>query len=198
MMSNCALDGTRYGVIACNSLDPDLVDELFYGNQAADLSHQEAYAQAKSDAELKYASLLEEASISAAESGADREVGFDLEEYEEKWFDLKEIEYDAEMFVDRELERFSDMCQIDEPSIEGVYQGVTYLIGWLGGAPLLWVIEGPRGWAKRLCSPCVPGAADLDGGFTLKDEDRMNQPEHGCYYECFCVPRDWLYVEVPA
>lgn len=194
-MTNCAPDGTRYGVIPINEIDLDMADDLFYGPGAVDLSYQEAYNEAKAEAERKYANLCEEAAISAAESGADREVGFDPEDWEEKWFDFKGIEHDPEIFVERELEQFSDCCQIDEPTIEGEYEGVKYFISWLGGAPLLWVIDGPRGWGNRLCSPCVPGAVDLSGGYVLVDEPR--EEDEGDY-SCFCVPRDWLYVEETA
>ena len=39
---------------------------------------------------------------------------------------------------------------------------IKYLVGWLGGAPLIWVTESPfLAWC-RPCSPCVPGAGDLD------------------------------------
>lgn len=187
--------GIRYGVISAQSLDPDLLDELFHGNGAVDLSYQEAYNEAKAEAQRNYASLLEEAAISAAESGADREPGFDQEDYEEKWFEFKDIEHDPEIFVERELERFSDMCQIDEPTYEGEYEGVKYRLSTLGGAYLLWVFEGPLGLGNRLCSPCVPNAVDLDGGFALDTEFEEGYiPDSG--YSCYCVPRDWLYAEV--
>jgi hypothetical protein len=165
--------------------------ELFYGNDAKDLSYEAAYAEAKAEAEHKYAGLVEEASIAASEAGADREGDFDAEAWEEKWFDLYGHEHDPEIFVERELEQFSDMCQIEEPTIEGKLDGVKYHISWLGGAPILFVFEGPLGCAENLCSPCVPGAADLDSGFTLDTEFEEDYvPDTG--YSCYCVPREWI------
>lgn len=171
----------RYGVIACDKLDQDLVQELFYGPDAVDLSYKATYDEAKVQATTLYWSLIEEADISAAESGADREVGFDRERSQEMWFDLHNHEYDEELFVERALERDTDIgWQIDEPEIEGVYEGVTYRIGWLGGAPLLWVLKGPMTYVRSLCSPCVPNAADLDSGFD----------QNG--FLTYTVPQDWV------
>lgn len=183
--------GIRYGVIAMNSIDGDVANDLWYGPGATDLSYKAAYEEAKADAETLYDRHMEEAEIAASEtdhnmSDAEREA------FIEDWFERNDIEFDKEVFVDSTLERFSDMCSIDEPTIEGVYDGVHYLISWLGGAPLLWITQGPTGWAKSLCSPCVPGAADLDSGYVVAGDDRMGQPDHGCYYECYVVPRDWL------
>lgn len=173
--------GIRFGVIACHHLDGDVVDELFYGPGAVDLSYKAAYDEAKAQAEALYESLIDEADMSAAESGADREVGFDRERLQEMWFEFKNHEYDKEMFVERELERDTDIgWQCDEPEIEGVYEGVTYRIGWLGGAPLLWSFDGPLTYVRSLCSPCVPNAASLESGFD----------PHGML--CHAIPADWL------
>jgi hypothetical protein len=159
-MSN-PVTGIRYGVIACASLDPDLVQELFYGHQAVDLSYKAAYDEAKKQAEREADQVEEE--VSMDHPGCD-----DLGPWIEAVWERKGYQ-DRDDFISCELEKFSDMCEIDEPTIEGEYEGVKYQIGWLGGAPLLWVIEGPIGWAARLCSPCVPNAADLDGGFATGD-----------------------------
>jgi hypothetical protein len=37
-----------------------------------------------------------------------------------------------------------------------------YILDWLGGAPLIWVCDGPYVTYCKTCSPCVPGAGDLD------------------------------------
>lgn len=183
----------RYGVIACNSLDSDLVSDLFHGPQAIDLSYAAAYEEAKADAGKQFDDAMEDATIAAAEIGGmgENETETFLEEHLEGVLGMA----DRDQFIEDKLEEFSDCCQIDEPKIEGTYDGVKYGISWLGGAPLLWVYEGPIGYANRLCSPCVPNAADLDGGwneFETTDTDTDTAYEHQCYV----VPRDWLAMEV--
>ena len=190
MKPNTAPDGTRYGVIACASLNQDLVSYLFYGSQATNVSEEEAEAEVRAEAEAEYEALVEEADISAAESGADRRPDFSRERFQENWFDLKGHEHDKEIFVEIVLDRIHNQRHsIEEPTISGVYEGVTYEIGWLGGAPMLWVLQGPTGNVRALCSPCVPNAADLDSGFVLDSEPEFT-PGEG--FPCYCVPRDWL------
>lgn len=180
--------GLRFGVIAFNSLDPDVGQELFHGPGAVDLSYKEAYEEAKREAHSKWESYVEEAEIAANEvdglmSDADRESFI-----ESKLFEMSGFE-DEDEFVEEELQRFSDLCEIYEPHIEGEYEGITYQITWLGGAPLVWSFDGPTGWVESLCSPCVPGAADLDSGYTLNTES-FSAEEGGHLAHCF--PREWL------
>jgi len=182
--------GIRYGVIAANSLDPDLVEELFHGSEADNLSYDEAYDEAKAEAEFEYDNHVEEAKIAAAEVGADRELGFDIEVFTESYFEQRGLDSDREQFVDDKLEQFSDTCLIDEPVIEGMCEGVQYRISWLGGAPLVWALSGLEGGANKLCSPCVPNAADLDSGFYVDGEEFKT---HGGWFTCYVIPRDWLY-----
>lgn len=174
----------RYGVISCNSLNPDLVDELMHGPDAVDLDYQFAYAEAKREAESALDLATEEAQIVASEIDPNM-YETDREMFIENYLDQKGFGWD---YVEQQLERWSDMYQSEEPTIEGEYDGVTYRISWLGGAPLLWVLEGPTGFADRLCSPCVPNAADLDRGFSDEKVDN-------CQHECYVVPQDWLAKE---
>jgi hypothetical protein len=37
-------------------------------------------------------------------------------------------------------------------------------LSYLGGAPLVWVIKSPHTRMVQPCSPCCPGAGDLDSG----------------------------------
>ena len=143
--------GIRYGVIAINNLDPDVVDELWYGTGATDLSYK--------------AALEELDALVAREADALIESG-SLERDDWDWY------------VDRETDKRRDFILIDEPTIEGTYQGVTYQISWLGGAPLLFVFESPVISRASPCSPCVQNGGDLDN----LDDDGV---------ECYGVPRDW-------
>lgn len=85
---------------------------------------------------------------------------------------------EADFIEDWECPEF----EIDEPNIAGTYDGVRYEISWLGGAPLLWVLESPHTGQFVLCSPCCPQACDADspiaGGFTG-----------------YAVPEEWLSKE---
>jgi len=176
--------GIAYGVIATQHLDGDLAQELFYGPHAVDESYRAAYEEARMGAKLKYDSLIEEATIAAAETGADREGDFDPEDFQANWFEAHGHLIDQEEFVEAELERFSDCCQIDEPDISGTYEGVTYAISWLGGAPLLWVFQSEFTSMRSACSPCVPGAGDLDSDLNANG------------ILCYDVPDDWRFKEI--
>lgn len=176
--------GVRYGVIACASLDPDLVNDLMYGAGAKDLSYQAAYEEAKKRAEKRADEIEEDVKASASEHGV---VEAELEAWLEQAIEAayERLGYqDREDLIECDLQQFSDCYESNEPTIEGEYEGVKYRISWLGGAPLLWVIEGPIGSAVTLCSPCVPGAADLGSGF---DASPLSNA-----FTCYVVPRDWL------
>lgn len=198
MTSNCnTTTGIRFGYISGNSLDPATVEILMYGDQAKDVSYANAYAEAKAEAETSWASIVEEAGIAASEVDAGMNDK-DRESFIAKWIEEHHTGCaDMEEFVDIELQAFSDQSQIDEPYIEGDFEGVKYGTSWLGGALNFFIFEGPVGYVERLCSPCVPNAGDLDSGFLLRDE--FNDEQHGTDNECYVVPRDWLTKdEVPA
>lgn len=50
----------------------------------------------------------------------------------------------------------------DEPVHEGEREGVRYRTSWLGGALHVWVFSSPHTGMYQECSPCVPGAGNLD------------------------------------
>ena len=154
-LPNCDENGIRYGVIAIQNLDPDVVDELWYGTGATDLSYKAALEELEETLKQEGSDLVD-----------DGELDID----------------DLSDWVDHELEARSDYIQIDEPTIEGTYEGVQYRIDWLGGAPLLFVFESPVISRARPCSPCVQNAGDLD-----------NLCEDGV--ECYGVPDDWRRTE---
>jgi hypothetical protein len=56
-----------------------------------------------------------------------------------------------------------------------------YLLGYLGGAPIIWVMDSPYVAYVRGCSPCIPGAGDLD---TIDDSD-TGIAAHCCPPDCF-------------
>ena len=73
-----------------------------------------------------------------------------------------------------------DEYQNDEPAYSYVdSDGNTFQMSSLGGASLIWCIKTDNiVHAKRLCSPCVPNAADLQSGLVDASEG----------YECYGVP----------
>ena len=84
---------------------------------------------------------------------------------------------------DRVEQAFNDRYQNPEPTIEGRYEGVNYVIMHLGGAPLLYVALSPHTVDDApQCSPCAPNAGDLDSYHRgLRGATR-----------CYDVPADWL------
>lgn len=88
-----------------------------------------------------------------------------LDEYMEKQkADWMEIEGSLDNFPYDEFEEYFEHTYegCDEPIIEGEINGVKYRTFWLGGALHFWIFESPHIGLFQPCSPCVPGAADLD------------------------------------
>ena len=50
----------------------------------------------------------------------------------------------------------------DEDCFSLEAEGMKLELGWLGGAPLVWVIDSPVRADCGNCSPCCPGAGNLD------------------------------------
>lgn len=182
--------GLPFGVISGNSLDSEVMSDLFYGVGSRNLSEDEAYDEEKKRLASEWDDHLEQADIAAAEVDPNMS-GADYERFIEKWFEDRKIESDKESYVSRHLEEFGQYLEIECPIIEGEADGVRYRISWLGGAPLVWSLNGPAGTVRSLCSPCVPGAGDLDSGFVLDaEEDSVEDAAKG--FRCHCVPREWL------
>lgn len=130
--------GIPYGTIYLHHLDSDLAQELWY-THGEDISHRDALEELRA------------------------EVTRDVEdEYGDDESDDRLSEEDMADEIDRRVETQSEFINIDEPTIEGEYEGVKYMISWLGGAPMLWVFSSPYVGHYAQCSPCVPGAADLE------------------------------------
>lgn len=154
--------GTRYGYISANSLDPDVVDEMMYGSQATDLTYQQALEELKATIEREAEHIEEEALIALGEvdyalrhSDAAQEDAIDAA-YTRRGYD------DREDFIATRTEQESEHIQIDEPIHEGELDGVQYRTSWLGGALHVWAFESPHTGLYAECSPCVPGAGNLD------------------------------------
>lgn len=85
-------------------------------------------------------------------------------------------EFADEIIGNLDLERESDEDTLEEKTEDHHYQ-----ISYLGGAPLLWTLASKYATRCRSCSPCCPGAGDLDhpdkdGTLThCPDPDTLNE-----------------------
>lgn len=156
--------GIRYGYISAQSLDPDIVHELMYVH-GTDVSYADAVNEIRK---------FHEAAADALEEGV-REALLEVDyhitsdpEYERILEDRIESAYKALGYNDREdyveylAEREADGVYVEEPIIEGTYKDVQYSTSWLGGALNFWIFKSPVAGTYELCSPCVPGAGNLD------------------------------------
>lgn len=172
-----------YGTIYLHNLDLEIADALFY--DGTNVSEKEADDELRKELDAEADEIEEEARIAVME----RDGNLPNPTYEAILENEIENAYlrrgygDREAFIEGEFDTRRGSIDIDEPLIEGVRDGVTYSIDWLGGAPLLWVLESPYTGLYQLCSPCVPGAGDLESpdafGFT-----------------CYDVPPDWRASEM--
>lgn len=154
--------GLPYGVIGARSLNDELFLELL--DKARDTVY-DALREADKKQVLR--------TLSDALPG-DLSVGHPtIEEC------LDEI---AETVVELRSDR--GMYEQDEPTAEFEHDEVTVHFSWLGGAPLITSIDGPKTSVRSWCSPCVPGAADLNSGYGRID--------------CHGLPMDWYTEEAWA
>ena len=141
--------GLPYGVISGQNLHPDVAHMLW--ERAYDICAEAAYQE-----------VLDTWHRAAV---AHVSVGGDPEDYDEDWVALHIAE---EM----------DGWTCDEPCAQVEYDGVNVVVSHLGGAMLVTSIDGPISGFRSWCSPCVPGAVDMDSGCGSLEA-------HG-------VPADWL------
>ena len=129
--------GIHYGVISGNSLDPDLLFDLYMKaeNIQMDEALIEYLCQLLSDNEIDYSDLSEvQPLIDCCEAND----------------------------LDVDLDYFADCFEAYEPSGSFVHDGINVTFSWLGGAPIVFVMASPYTTKAALCSPCCPNAGDLD------------------------------------
>lgn len=172
--------GIRFGYISAQRLHPDTVHELMY-SVGTDLSYLEAVDEIRKRIEREADSIEEGCKEALLE--IDYHITSDPG-YERILDDRVEKAYvdrgysDREEFIERRVERETECLDIEEPIIEGTYEGVRYQTSWLGGALNFWIFESPVVGLFDLCSPCVPNAGNLDS------------PNHSGYL-AYDVPADW-------
>lgn len=126
--------GIRYGIIAANSLEDWVIDEITSGE------------------ELEWKHAIEELT---SETRAEAEKA--LPDGDEA-----EIAALAEELLNERSEELSNHWDNSEPTYQYEIDGVRGETTHLGGAMLVWVFESPVISKARLCSPCVPNCGDLD------------------------------------
>lgn len=125
--------GIAFGYISARALHPDTVDALF--QNGTDHVAAEAYKEWRATK----ADMLWDADET-------------IETIEQATEAADELSYE-----------FWESWESDEPSTEGVYEGVTYASSYLGGALNFFISESPVITEHaRLASPCVPNAGILD------------------------------------
>jgi hypothetical protein len=145
-----------YGVIAGASLHPDVQADLWDAAHGDELDHFEGQLR----------SLCERYGYSEEQT----------DEIVEQWI---ASEYGVISTDDFDF----DHGPSEEPCAQIVYEGVTLVISHLGGAMIVTSIDGPVCSVASMCSPCVPGAADLDSGYGS--------------IRCHGVPFEWLSEDEP-
>lgn len=173
--------GIAYGYVSANSLDPERVHELMYHN-GVDLSYQEALAELRREVENEADLMREEIAIELSE------IDHNMPEFER--IALEEAKLDAMLsrwgysgideFIEGEVERRAGNLYIEEPIIAGEREGVHYRTSWLGGALNFWIFKAPYSGKFQPCSPCVPGAGNLDC------------PDKANGIETYMPPADWF------
>ncbi len=157
MKPNTAPNGTAYGYVAAQDLDSDLVHELMYGAQARNLSEIAAEGEEASRQRMQWEEACENEAVHCQENNLPAPIHEDFEFDPPEGFD------------------------IEEPTIEGVKDGVFYTSSWLGGALNFFIIDSPHTTDEaHRASPCVPGAGIL------------KHPSARCGgVTSFDVPADW-------
>lgn len=180
MVANIGQHGIPYGVVQGNHV-PELLDDIM--TQGVDLS----WKAWKEDLQKQFATALKDVQLCDVDGHVKRDIqdalrgvlkhvvsGERLSRFvDEKW--IQEIletlrgdeEPDCESLVSDLLDAgLGDTVEIEEPEYDWSevtdHGEVKYHVGWLGGAPLIWVIVSPWVIGCRKCSPCVPNAGDLD------------------------------------
>ena len=88
-------------------------------------------------------------------------------------------EYNVENMPEDEQQAFWDNYYADEEEYSLETDGMSLGLSYLGGAPLVYVFQSPHMTQARECSPCIPGAGNLDS------------QEVGSF-DCYTLPQDWF------
>ncbi len=151
--------GIPYGVIAGNSV-PELLEEIMQHGR-----------------NLTYEDWKQWLSDNVKRALTDAIADFVLPQSQI----ARTVEAVHEEVVDLLLEsQLNDSYEAEEETfLWNAPDNCRYQVGWLGGAPMIWVLFSPWLTECHRCSPCVPNAGNLDSPC----------PEG---VTCYCVAPEWL------
>lgn len=180
--------GIRYGVTAAQN-HPWLYEEIIQSGESL------SYKNWK-DEILNGLSMIDDVDLSDPEE-VESAIQSAIEDYVPSYWLKRHIKGAVEAAMNTNVEgsassKAYDYLETDigeafesyggEEEYELEKDGAVYFLGYLGGAPLIWVNQSDRiVHVQLLCSPCVPNAGDLDSGLTAEDEG----------YECYGIPKEW-------
>lgn len=97
--------------------------------------------------------------------------------------DIDRGTFDIEQVYEELLDEASQFYECEEPEHEHTDGDTRYRRGHLGGAALIWVTKSRFVTPCRTCSPCVPGAGDLDNACPPEEANSL----------AYCPPpEDWV------
>lgn len=91
---------------------------------------------------------------------------------------------------EKAIEDFAEDYQNDEPTIEGTKDSVKYQSSWIGGALHFYIFESPTKTFVPPCSPCCPGAGNLNNPIASEDMKQYMSADSDSIL-AYDVPDDW-------
>lgn len=166
-----------FGIVSARNLDDDIVHTLMYGNSD---SRDHSY-------EAALDGLAARLGIRRNDEGRYFVSDDNWENIFEDGTTFEEIT-EAILACEEGYRALEDL-QVDEPIIEGTYEGTKYITSWLGGALHFFITEARAytPWAPA-CSPCVPNAGNLDSWIYGATGNQS----------AFLPPMSWLSTEAHA
>jgi len=170
--------GIPYGVVSMNSLKDWVWDEIY--SHCESLTYKYWEEETRKELQNEIEALLEDGKIEKDDEEEANDLLKDEADIDDlKWF-LEDIDKDKYRDILRaEYEPDEEEWEGEIPDEKGT---ISVFLSYIGGAPTLWVAESPYTTQGRMCSPCVPGAVDLD-----------SKSENG--FDAYDVPPDWYVTE---
>ena len=148
--------GIRYGVISQHSLMPEALDDIF--TQGRDLS---------------YEGYIEE---------INKNLRSVLSNYFSDWaMKSKDVPSNLDCAVENAFNAISDDIGYQSDSPKMLYESQDYSIETCSDNDLI-VTKSPYFTYAQFCSPCVPGAFNLDSPLEQEESDN----------KCYCLGSDWF------
>ena len=171
--------GIRYGVVSQNSINPDVMSDIW--SEARDLSYEAAVEEMKKNLESAFANDSDEDRRS--DFWAVVKNNFGMRNIEELVDDLMDAQEASELW-DVVSDRFGDTYE-DNGDRSWLWEKDGYELSNCLVSDVF-VSKSPYFTYAPFCSPCVPGAGNLDSARKIERE----------YQEDVATPGDGLVVPV--